>query len=48
MQIFNNSIYLPSGKLNVCEMTFEQWQQQGNDPGTMIYTLEIIDMPKQN
>ena len=50
MQIYGNSVYLPSGNLTVCNMPFSQWQAQGNDPGTNIYSLpsdqDIIAMGK--
>ena len=39
MQIYNNSAHTPSGKLNVCGITFKEWQQKGNNPGTMIYAV---------
>ena len=51
MQIYNNSIYIPSGTLKVCGMTFQQWQAKGNDPGTTINTLltdqQVIQLGKQ-
>jgi len=34
---FNNDVYNPSGKTNVCGMPLEEWQQKGNDPGTMVH-----------
>ena len=51
MQIYNNSVYVPSGNLTVCGMSFSKWQSKGNDPGTKIYGLptddEIIAMGKE-
>ena len=50
-KVYNNSIYLPKGNLTVCNMTFEQWQSKGNDPGTTIHKLptddDIIAMAKE-
>ena len=54
MQVYNNSVFCPSGTLNltnVCNMTFSQWQAKGNDPGTTISLTPdiqtIINMGKQ-
>ena len=55
MIVMNNTIYNPSGKINgngmVCNVTWKQWQQNGNDKGTTFYTLptdqQIIEMGKQ-
>ena len=51
MQISNNSVYLPSGELTVCNVSFQSWQQKGNDPGTTINKLptdkQVIDWAKQ-
>eukprot|EP01083_Nonionella_stella_P316553 1148432_1 len=34
-----NSLYNPTGKMNVCNTTLEQWVQSGHDPGTTISTM---------
>ena len=55
MIIEYNNIYNPSGKINgngnVCNMTFQEWQAKGNDPGTTINPLpsdqDIILMAKK-
>ena len=43
MQVMRNEVFVPSGRINgngkVCRMTFEKWQEQGNDPGTTIHAI---------
>eukprot|EP01084_Bolivina_argentea_P237331 398878_1 len=49
--IYGNTLYNPSGTLNVCGTTLQNWVAKGNDPGTTINKLptdqQIINMAKQ-
>ncbi len=41
--ISNNTVYTPSGNINMCGMPFAQWQGQGNDVATTVSPASAAD-----